>query len=48
MPFTLQTMIIRYNNKSNDVFYSPNSLSSLINSFKKFEIEMESLGMILY
>ena len=25
MPFTLQTMIFRYNNKSNDVFYSPNS-----------------------
>jgi len=26
MPFTLQTMICRYNDKSNDVFYSPNSL----------------------
>ena len=26
MPFTLQTMIFRYNYKSNDVFYSPNSL----------------------
>jgi len=25
MPFTLQTMIFRYNYKSNDVFYSPNS-----------------------
>ena len=26
MPFTLQTMIFRYNYKSNDVFYSSNSL----------------------
>ena len=26
MPFTLQTIIFRYNYKSNDVFYSPNSL----------------------
>jgi len=26
MPFTLQTMIFRYNYKSNDFFYSPNSL----------------------
>ena len=26
MPFTLQTMIFRYNYKSNDGFYSPNSL----------------------
>jgi len=25
MPFTLQTMIFRYNHKSNDVFNSPNS-----------------------
>ena len=25
LPFTLQTMIFRYNYKSNDVFYSPNS-----------------------
>ena len=25
MPFTLQMMILRYNYKSNDVFYSPNS-----------------------
>jgi len=25
MPFTLQTMIFRYNYKSNDVFYSYNS-----------------------
>ena len=25
-PFTLQTMIFRYNYKSIDVFYSPNSL----------------------
>ena len=24
IPFTLQTMIFRYNYKSNDVFYSPN------------------------
>ena len=34
--------------KSNDVFYSPNSLQSLFNSFKKFEIEIYSLGNILY
>ena len=26
MPFTLQMMIFRYNYKSNDGFYSPNSL----------------------
>ena len=26
MPFTLQTMIFRYNYKSNDGFFSPNSL----------------------
>ena len=26
IPFTLQTIIFRYNYKSNDVFYSPNSL----------------------
>ena len=26
VPFTLQKMIFRYNYKSNDVFYSPNSL----------------------
>ena len=45
MPFTLQTMIFRYNYKSNDVFYSPNSFYK---GFKKFEIEMDSLGNILY
>ena len=48
MPFTLQTIIFRYNYKSNDVFYSPNSLYSLFNSFKNFEIEMNSLENILY
>jgi len=26
MPFSLRTTIFRYNYKSNDVFYSPNSL----------------------
>jgi len=41
-------MIFRYKYKSNDVFYSPNSFKSLFNSFKKFEIEMDSLGNILY
>ena len=45
MPSTLQTMIFRYNYKSSDVFYSPNSF---FNSFNKFEIEMDSLGNILY
>ena len=35
MPFTLQTMILRYNYKSNDAFYSPN-LQSLFNSFKLY------------
>ena len=29
MPFTLQTMIIRYNFKSNDVFYSPDSFNKV-------------------
>jgi len=48
MPFTLQTMIFRYNFKSNDVFYSPNSFYNSFNTFQKFEIEMYSLGNILY
>ena len=48
MPFTLQKMIFRYNYKSNIVFYSPNSFYSLFKSFKKFEIEMDSQGNILY
>ena len=48
MCFTLQTMIFRYNNESNDVFYSPNSLSKVYSQFKKLEIEMDSLGNILY
>ena len=48
MLFPLQRMIFRYNYKSNDVFYSPNSLLSFYNSFTKFEIEMNSLGNILY
>ena len=44
MPSTLQTMIFRYNYKSNDVFIH------LIRykQFKKFEIEMDSRGNILY
>ena len=42
-------MIFRYNYKSNDVFYSPNSFYKVyFNSFKKFEIEMDSLGNILH
>ena len=41
MPFTLQTMIFRYNYESNDVFYSPNSffkvyLTALKNSKSKW------------
>ena len=41
MPFTLQTMIFRYNYKSNDVIYSPNSfykvyLTALKNSKSKW------------
>ena len=41
MPFTLQTMIFRYNYKSNDVFHSPNSfkkvyLTALTNSKLKW------------
>ena len=49
MPFTLQTMIFRDNYKLNDVFYSPNSFyKSLFNSYKKFKIEMDSLGNMLY
>ena len=41
MPFTLQTMIFRYNFESNDVFYSPNSfykvyLTALKNSKLKW------------
>ena len=42
MPLTLQTIIFR------DAIYSPNSLWTLFNSFKKFEIEMDSLGNMLY
>ena len=38
----------RYNYKSNDVFNSPISYKSLFNSFKNFEIEMNSIGNILY
>jgi len=48
MPFTLQTMIFRYNYKSNDVFYSPNSFYKVYLTVLKFEIEMDSLRNILY
>ena len=43
MPFTLQTMIFRYNYKSNDVFYSPNSfLKVSLTAFKNLKIEMDT------
>ena len=42
--FYRKSKIFPYNYKSNDVFYSPNSLQRLFSSFKKFEI----LGNILY
>ena len=49
MPFTLQTMIFRYNYKSNDVFYSLNSFYKVyLTALKKIEIEMDSLRNILY
>jgi len=49
MPFTLQMMIYRYNYKSNGVFYSPNKFYKVyLTALKKFEIEMKSLGNILY
>ena len=45
MPSTLQTMIFRYNYKSNDVFFIHLiHFIKLFNGFKKFEIEMNSLG----
>ena len=46
MPSTLQTMIFRYNYKSNDVFIHMHFKVYL--TVKKFEIEMDSLGKILY
>ena len=42
MPSTLQTMIFRFNYKSDDVFIR------LFIIKLKFEIEMNSLGNILY
>ena len=43
-PLTLQTMIFRYNYKSNDVFYSPNSYYKVYLT----EIQMDSPGNKLY
>ena len=40
MPFTLEMMIFRYNYKSNDVFYAPNSFYKVYLTAKKFEIEI--------
>ena len=51
MPFTLQTMIFRYNYKSNDVFYSPNSFYKVyLTALKisKLKWILDSLGNILY
>ena len=48
MPSTLQTMIFRYNFKSNDVFLRLIHYKVYLTAFKKFEIEMDSLGNILY
>ena len=48
MPFTLQTMIFRYNYKSNDVFIFLIHYKVYLTDLKKFEIEMDSLGNILY
>ena len=49
LPFTLQAMIFRYNFKSNDVFYLPNSLCIVyLTALKTVEIEMDGLGNILY
>ena len=43
MPFTLQTMIFRYNYKSNDVFHSPNSFYKVyLIALKNSKIEMGS------
>ena len=47
MPSTLQTMIFRYNYKSNDVFIQLIHYKVDL-TFQKFEIEMNSLGNILY
>ena len=47
MPSTLQTMIFRYNYKSNDVFIHLIHYKVYL-TVKKFEIEMDSLGSILY
>ena len=46
-PFTLQTMIFRYIYKSNDVFIHLIHYKVYL-TLKKFEIEMNSLGKILY
>ena len=48
MPFTLQTIIFRYNYKSNDVIIHLIHFIILKFHFKKFEIEMYSQGNIMY
>ena len=53
MPFTLQTMIFRYNYKSNDVFYSLNSfykvyLTALKNSKLKWKVQGTYCINVLY
>ena len=48
MPFALQMMIFRYNYKSNDVFILLIHYKVFLTALKKIEIEMNSLGNILY
>ena len=54
MPFTIQTMVFRYNYRSNDVFYSPNSfykvyLTALkIRNWNGYSMEYTVLMPLLY
>ena len=50
MPSTVQTMIFRYNYKSNDVFHLIHLIhyKVYLTALKKIEIEMDSLRNILY
>ena len=48
MPFTLKTMIFRFNYKSNDVFYSHEFYKVYLTALKNSKNEMDSLGNILY